>query len=386
MAMASPVMSARIVVRILKNLDDIHDFMSCARVCRQWRRIVQRILLNVKYLVKRHPDHELDPGSTATKQMNTLYYTSPIVLSYWHLSELVPNLSILDMAGHNKLWLTHEDAEAMLTASESLRGLIYRLGDILDFYVVEGAPFLLNLSIYYLSPKEARYFSEVSLMQLHTEECFLDSLFSHSLIRLHIGYTLGGTYDGCYLDNLKILEINTLVTDDDGHYKGFSLINRCPNLQSLYLKIDGIQNRFTFTSQDVSYNGNVRDLVIESPYCEWKLIRRILNKFPRIKNLAIRENFRIHDSCVPEIIDMLPNITLIDLRGCYNITRDAEAFVINHRGNSPFPTFYYEQDNRILREWRNLHTTYERIIRGFSFMKYCFIKTFDHLPYLMDQF
>lgn len=91
---------------------------------------------------------------------------------------------IIDMTGVRRNRLSKHEIET-LKKTQSLKGLIYRIG-LFDFNVAKFCPNLRYLSTEYLSPADTFALSKIGLTQLFVGDCFMSSLFSPTLVRLHI--------------------------------------------------------------------------------------------------------------------------------------------------------------------------------------------------------
>ncbi|XP_015793496.1 uncharacterized protein LOC107370035 [Tetranychus urticae] len=366
------------LINIFSCVNSIHDISRCLRVCSRWNRLMRKLMPKVKYLIRENCDFQ---GSRVARFMDIVFYCRPRDLVKLRIMDILPNLKIIDMTGVRRNRLSKHEIET-LKKTQSLKGLIYRIG-LFDFNVAKFCPNLRYLSTEYLSPADTFALSKIGLTQLFVGDCFMSSLFSPTLVRLHISDCNFGTYNGPDLKNLKILEISAFIWSKDTPYNGFSLINRCPALESVFMKITG---NFTFSQGDIVTNFNIRDFILESFDCEWDLIKKILVRYPNIKHLAIRENVKIDDSCVFEIIDLLPNLVLLDLRESPQLTKQSAAYIRRYnRIHNTCIKFYYKNDVQIICDWKTLSYRPRRIVQGIDFMKHCFLQTFEQLPHFMNS-
>uniref|UniRef100_T1JT73 F-box domain-containing protein n=1 Tax=Tetranychus urticae TaxID=32264 RepID=T1JT73_TETUR len=211
------------------------------------------------------------------------------------------------------------------------------------------------------------------------------------LERLHLSSYSGFSkpserYDGPKLERLEILEICTR-SEDWEPYRGLSLMDRCPYLKSAFHNIDG--EDFFVDTQVKNYY--LEDLVImfSTEAVNWPTLKKILGKCPNLKHLAIRHSndTDIEDENIPEMLELLPKVVLIDLRVSPGVTYISADYVdeyckLHNRSISFYYTEEHEHDIRV--DWPQLSTKKFKSSPGYSFMKYCFLKPFNELPRVMD--
>ncbi|XP_053214382.1 uncharacterized protein LOC128397661 [Panonychus citri] len=183
-------------------------------------------------------------------------------------------------------------------------------------------------------------------------------------------------YDGANLVGLKILELK--FPDSFG----FHLIDSCPFLESLFFYYNGSD---LYVDESMK-NFNLRDLVIDHAlFFTWPLMRRVLSKFPNLHHLSIRNSKQIDDSHVKELVKILPEIKLLDLRRSKGVTSQSADYLNEFCLKSRRSIEIYYDCEEEPTEWPKLGIPREPIAYGFDFMKHCFYKNFSSLPYLIDE-
>ncbi|XP_015783409.1 uncharacterized protein LOC107361154 isoform X3 [Tetranychus urticae] len=235
------------------------------------------------------------------------------------------------------------------------------------------------------------------IKQLRISEMTLDHFKLHvkylpRLERLHLSSSStfsdpSAYYDGPKLERLEILEISTASSVRSDPYRGLSLMDRCPYLKSAFHCIIG--EDFFVDTQVKNYY--LQDLVIEndSGAVTWPTLKKILGKCPNLKHLAIRHSYDtdIEDENIPEMLELLPKVVLIDLRVSPGVTYISADYVdeyckLNNRSISFYYTRKHEHDIRV--DWPQLSTKKFKGSPGYCFMKHCFLKPFNELPRVMD--
>ncbi|XP_015783427.1 uncharacterized protein LOC107361184 isoform X1 [Tetranychus urticae] len=239
------------------------------------------------------------------------------------------------------------------------------------------------------------------MKQLYIADMSLDDFKKYvkylpRLERLHLSSYYGGSkpsayYDGPKLERLEILEICTRPKNLEP-YRGLSLMDRCPYLKSAFHKING--EDFFVDTQVKNYH--LEDLVIENIYntglvVNWPTLKKILRKCPNLKHLAIRHlcDTDIEDENIPEMLELLPKVVLIDLRVSPGVTYISAEYVdeyckLHNRSISFYYAREHERDIRV--DWPQLSNRKFNKLQcpGYSFMKHCFLKPFNELPRVMD--
>ncbi|XP_053204778.1 uncharacterized protein LOC128390061 [Panonychus citri] len=160
----------------------------------------------------------------------------------------------------------------------------------------------------------------------------------------------------------------------------------CPSVESAHHLIKPKKLSINQTIK----NNSLRNLVLDHPenYVSdnWTDLRNLLIKYPKLKNLAIRGDYGLDDSNLTELLDLIPEIVILDLRQSTRLSEKSKDIVNRYcqRKNREI-WFYNRPDQRIEHDWPELASqTNQRICQGFDFMRNCFLKTFQQLPYLID--
>ncbi|XP_015784545.1 uncharacterized protein LOC107362061 [Tetranychus urticae] len=364
---------------IFKHFYRFETLMNCASVCKRWKYLVLERLKNVKYL----SDSWQGGGYPARY---TIFLEADVRLE---LLEWFPKLKILDI---------ERDFDKDFISNVKVKGLQLAYNYYIDLEDVTcHNPSLEMLSISHFCSFFANEIQGPTLKQLYVE-CLVSDFASYAkyfpnLKRLHIqkyGSFMTDAfadrrYTGPVLEKLEILEI-IFYLDQHGmldNYHGFSLADHCPALKSAfhYIQTDeeffvnsGIKNHF------------LQDLVLQFNEPQgWPVLRRILSKYPNLKHLAIRGNPGISDENIPELLELLPRIILIDIRYSPKVTEKSTEYIDWYcRRHNRSISFYYQKRPLITKKWPHLSTKRVRIGRGFDFMKYCFLRNYNELPFLLD--
>ncbi|XP_025018294.1 uncharacterized protein LOC112539764 [Tetranychus urticae] len=184
------------------------------------------------------------------------------------------------------------------------------------------------------------------------------------------------------LANLKIVEINLYPDSWFNPWCSFRFMDSCPALQSAHIRIEYCQIHFN----DSIKHANIQDLVIQflEPI-EWNSLRGLISKCPNLRHLALRNIF-FKDEHIKQLIVILPELTLLDIRESFGVTQEAANHVRNYcKRYGRSIKFYFKADDRqIESDWPQLLYRPDKICRGFDFMENCFFKSFDDLPNLLD--
>ncbi|XP_025017870.1 uncharacterized protein LOC112539514 [Tetranychus urticae] len=167
--------------------------------------------------------------------------------------------------------------------------------------------------------------------------------------------------------------------DYEDIYYGFQFMDSCPNLQSAHIHL-----RFYHIFVDESLkHESLRDLVIEFYFSDfnWDEFKRLSTKYPNLKHLALRNNNSLKNKHVEQLVTILPNLVLFDVRGCPKVTQEAANYVQDYnKQHGRSIKFYFDENyHEVQSDWPHLSTKYEKISQGFDFMKNCFLKNFDGL-------
>ncbi len=108
-------------------------------------------------------------------------------------------------------------------------------------------------------------------------------------------------------------------------------------------------------------------------------------RYPNLKHLALRDNFRIFDHHVEELVELMPNLELLDFRGSDGITRKSLNFVqqLAEKHDRTIRLYCNANGKQMAVDLPHISRDYDYIVKEFDFMRHCFVKKFVNLPYLM---
>ena len=307
------------------------------------------------------------------------------------LASLFPNVKVFSICEPLQLKLKKKTLCKFLADAPKLKGLI-NISWLFSGEIIDRCRNLEMLATDYLSPCLLKYGPGRKIKQLHLMGHRLDAFrydakYFPNLKRLNIYNDDGrpeGMYNGPKLEKLKILEMSLTAEDGCDEFYGFEFMNFCPALESAYLWIKS--NRHIVSRSTVNYN--MRDLVlIYKSGCEqeWNSLRTLLMRYPNLKHLALRDNFQIFDHHVEELVELMPNLELLDLRGSDGITRKSLDFVqqLAEKHNRTIRLYCNLNGKRMTVDLPYISFDKDYIVKEFDFMRHCFAKKFVNLPYLM---
>ncbi|XP_025017842.1 uncharacterized protein LOC112539491 [Tetranychus urticae] len=372
---------------IFGQISGLDDLVNCYKVCNKWSQLITERTRKVKYLV----EHRFfwNRGSR-NYPFDYVYYGTKEPIDGTCLSTLFPNLIIADFSDTFIEKVKHEEIVTLVKNMKSCKGLIHQHS---YFYPPKESIFqycdeLEMVSTNYIDQYIAN--KRVNIKQLNLWDYNLSKFtrrkhYFRNLERLHI-YSDGDEesyYHVPRLRRLKILELYLLPRDDEDIYYGFKFMDSFRNLQSahIYLLFDDI-----FVDESLKHE-SLRDLVIEfyiSEYNDnykWNEWKSLFTKYPNLKHLALRSNWRLKNDHVKQLVRILPNLVLFDARGCRQVTQEAASYVQDYnRLHGRSIKFYFVGNYReIHSDWPHLSTKTETISQGFDFMKHCFLKDFGQL-------
>uniref|UniRef100_T1L4T1 Uncharacterized protein n=1 Tax=Tetranychus urticae TaxID=32264 RepID=T1L4T1_TETUR len=113
----------------------------------------------------------------------------------------------------------------------------------------------------------------------------------------------------------------------------------------------------------------------------WNDLKRTLMKYPNLKHFSLSTEY-MTDEYIEQLVHILPNLVIFDVRGCRGVTQRAASYVQNYFERNGRSTKFYFNGNRheIKSDWPQLYTNSSKICRGFDFMKHCFLQCFHLLP------
>ncbi|XP_015784343.1 uncharacterized protein LOC107361911 [Tetranychus urticae] len=363
---------------IFNLLNNFETLMNCASVCERWKHLVFKRLKTVKYLTNSLERDRYPAG--------TIYFSEDDRLEQIGTSKWFPKLKILDLCEWHYLDLI---SNLPVKGLQLLSYYGYLDNITLDIPSVE----MIAAQDFYNSFANAKQGPKIE--QLYILHCNVSRFSRHAkyfpnLKRLHIEdvRTYAPFVDKCYtgpvLEKLEILEISLFAEYAEffnKKYYGFSLADHCPALKSAF---HVIQSREPFVNSEIK-NYVLEDLVLLFG-CDWSILRCILSKYPNLKHLAIRGGTYISDENIPELLKLLPRLTLIDVRDSQEVTEKSADYIdwYCQRRNRSISFYYRHNGTEITKEWPNSLTKHVRIGRGLDFMKWCFFRDFDDMPFLLD--
>ncbi|XP_053201263.1 uncharacterized protein LOC128386280 [Panonychus citri] len=369
--------------KILENFHGIKQLIRLYKVCSRWSDLIAPKLNQVKYLqVMKYKKRDYVDKNISWMKYETDWRN-------YNLIELFPNLKIIEVLSYSHFRVV--DLPRILKNNPQIKGVIgnkelSRVG-YLENIEMFAARFRIKFNY-------KKVFRPNQLKQVRCYYFLMDDLPSFieyfpNLKRLNLqlynyeGYYYGKDvfYNGPNLSSLKILELRT--NDLVEKCTVFHFMDFCPSLESAFIHCWTLN---VCVIDESIKNYNLRDLVIEpSGRFSWPSLRRLLSKFPNLHHLGIRFMIEIDDNNLEELIKLLPELKILDLRGCKKVTHKSADFLSKYCVKEKKSIrIYYDCENEPA-EWPKLHTPRESIVFGFDFMKHCFYKSFSTLPILIDE-
>ncbi|XP_025018154.1 uncharacterized protein LOC107369753 isoform X3 [Tetranychus urticae] len=360
------------LLAIFDYLNNLEDLINCYKVCIKWSYLITKRAKKVKYLTFPFFGEGYPPGVVHYQKISTIDSTC--------LSKLFTNLIAVELSSkfHNKA----EDAIEFVKNQKSLKGLINHFVVPIEKYCDE----LEMLSVNHFNPDNLQNGS--CMKQLNVSNYSLKALerdahYLPNLEKLTIQITiLDNRYDGPVLEKLKILEIYHYYDEQPAEqlFYGFQLMDSCPNLQSAHI---------TMRTDDWFFDETLKhkclqDLVID--FCgyhnTWNRLKRLLMKYPNLKHLALWNFWDIKDEHIEQLVHILPNLVLWDVRECQEVTQRAADYVQDYCKRYGRSIKFYFKGNRdeLKSDWPHLSSEYTLFSRDFDFMKHCFLKPHVFLP------
>ncbi|XP_015793225.1 uncharacterized protein LOC107369760 [Tetranychus urticae] len=193
-------------------------------------------------------------------------------------------------------------------------------------------------------------------------------------------------YDGPVLEKLKILELSCLSFCDADFFHGFQLMDSCPNLLSAHISM----NTNTWFFDETFKHEFLQDLVLQfygldDENDNWNNLKRLFKKFPNLKHLALKGHCIIIDEHIEQLVHILPNLVLLDVSECQEVTQRAADYVKDYckRYGRKIKFYFDGNKHEIDSDWPQLSIKHEAISRGLDFMKHCFRKNFFALSHFL---
>ncbi|XP_053201260.1 uncharacterized protein LOC128386277 [Panonychus citri] len=361
--------------KIFENIHGVKQLICLSRVCSRWSDLITPRFKRVKYLqVMTNKKRDYIDKNISWMNFKTDWRG-------YNLMEKFPNLKIIEVSTYNHY--RFGDLPRILKNNPQIKGIIgtKELSEVgyleniemcsaefdFDYKQVFRPDQLKQIRCYYFDmndlPCFIKYFPSLKRLNIELDEA--DEVF----------------YNGPNLSSLKILELGT--NDFVKQFTGFHFMDFCPSLESAFIH---------YYAEDLHVldesikNFNLRDLVIVNcGFFSWPSLRRLLSKFPNLHHLGIRYVDEINDYNLEELIKILPELKLLDLRSFKKITYESADLLSKYCVEAhPSILIYYDCEDKPT-EWPKVGTPQESIVYGYDFMKHCFYKTFNSLPVLIDE-
>ncbi|XP_025016510.1 uncharacterized protein LOC107361614 isoform X2 [Tetranychus urticae] len=369
------------LLAIFDYINYLGDLTDCFKVCNKWSYLIAERTKKVKYLMAIRSDSN-----------DSVYFTGLKPIDGSCLKTLFSNLLIAQLSEELLKKVSRKDVVAFLENQKSLKGLILsdHITSYLNFFDIE------MICSNCLGGHDTIKLKRFNVKQIHTMLDLLRNLHKYNfsnLERLSItNYGCAKWYIGPVLAKLKIFECTQPFNDLSGIHQSFHFIDSCPNLQSAYIVVN--RDRY-FVNESLEHQF-LQDLVIyfkDIARIDWNQLKRVILKYPKLKHLALRakltrKNGNIEGSVdmenewIEQLVHILPNLVLLDVRGCRGVTQTADDYVQHYckRYGRSIKFYFNENRHEIESDWPHLSTKMEKISRGFDFMKNCFLKRPHELP------
>ncbi|XP_015784216.1 uncharacterized protein LOC107361809 isoform X2 [Tetranychus urticae] len=360
------------LLSIFDYLNNLDDLINCYKVCIKWSHLIAERTRKVKYFMD--PKYSFD----------YVHYLGVDSIDVTFLSILFPNLIIAEVSHGFQGKVQFGDIVTFVSNQKSLKGLIDPSGVSIEKYCDN----LEMLSGNHSEPIILR--NRSSIKQLHSGMNSIDTLKPDlsnfpNLERLHTHIKAPDKhYDGPALEKLKILELAFFCPFSTSICYVFQFIDLCPNLQSAHIFMNSHRLFFDEKLKQECLQDLVLHFFCQEPF-NWDNLKRLFMKYPNLKHLALRKHWHITDGHIEQLVHILPNLLLFDVRGCRGVTQRAADSVQNYCKRYGRSVEFYFDGNRheIESEWPQLSIKHEEISRGFDFMKHCFLKDFHQLPHFL---
>ncbi|XP_053204440.1 uncharacterized protein LOC128388979 isoform X2 [Panonychus citri] len=315
---------------------------------------------------------------------NSLWMNEYTNWNDYNLFKLFPNLKIIDTVAFD--YHASFNLPEIVKNNPQIKGLIGMDKLRKDGYLENIEMCAAEFNFDYKKVFRPDQLKQVCCFRFHTNDLPSFIEYFPNLKRLNIEpreesiVSDGVFYHGPNLSSLKILELGT--NNFFEQFTGFHLMGFCPSLESAFFHC---WTQYIYVDESIK-NYNLRDLVIENTgLFSWSLLQRVLSKFPNLHHLGIRGIRKIKYSNLEELVKLLPELKILDLRKCKNVNHKSADFLSKYciKENRSI-VIYHNCENEPI-EWPKLVNTREQIVYGFDFMKHCFYKTFNSLPVLMDE-
>uniref|UniRef100_T1L697 F-box domain-containing protein n=1 Tax=Tetranychus urticae TaxID=32264 RepID=T1L697_TETUR len=361
------------LLTIFDYLSYLDDLVNCYKVCIKWSYLIAKRTKKVKYLME-CPIYASD----------YVFYEGLDLIDETTLSTLFPNIIVFENSnGDDKTFFSKcmkaNDAEkvgSFLRNHESLKGII----NFLDVPIEKYCDKLEMLSTHHIEPDILQNGS--NMRQLYIGNVTLDDFkrvahYFPNLEKLHIrDEGVHHLNKGPVFEKLKIAELD-LSSPDEICY-AFQFMDSCPNLQSAHIYTKG---------HHFFVDGKLETRMFIGPSrIDWNDLKRLFMKYPNLKHLRL-DRLWMYDEHIEQLVHILPELVLLHIHDSPRVTQRAADYVENYcKRYGRSIKFYFNDDddyNQVASEWPQLSTEDEEFSLGFDFMKHCFLKYFDALPYFL---
>lgn len=370
-----------IILEIFEYLYELMDMINCSYVCKRWRCLALYRLSRVKGLCGPYCEYTICSDIISANVNESEY----------KITKLLPNLKIIDSLFDGR-GLTVRFTHALVHLKQ-LRAVRLYYPHLLARATVLPTK-IHSVNTHY----SRRYFGLIAsqlgpqLKQLYLMIFPFRELATYAhlmplLIRLHLQLKPVEPdvyYHGPELSNLQILELvaknqNGVISLNVALY----MLNYCPKLKSAYFCLRTEKFCKKLYPSRIDRHTNLEDLVLifhtnrqwRNPDY-WNFLIVALTKFPNLKHLAIRDNCRLTEGVIIQILERLPNLRILDVRGALV---DSETLIqtANSKREKPVEIF--------LGFYQMRYVPTNRMNPKLDFMRHCFfVNEFPGLPRLFD--
>uniref|UniRef100_T1L4T2 F-box domain-containing protein n=1 Tax=Tetranychus urticae TaxID=32264 RepID=T1L4T2_TETUR len=341
------------LLTIFDQFNDLHHLIACFKVCVKWSHLIAKRAKKVEYF--RGFIHILINLLIEEIFIFRLLYLIDVA----SLSSLFPNLIVAEFSEKFQEKLKFEDIAVFVRKHEPLKGMItscVAMEDCSDKLEML-APECSELGIL----QERIRFRQFGIRDFCLVDFKSDARYRQNLERLQI--LINGSFlNGPVLEKLKVVVLSSYGFDLGNIFYGFQFLDSCPNLQSAHITIN---SRTVLVDETIKHEC-LQDLVIHcSSY-----------KCPNLKHLALRRQGSMRDEHIEQLVHILPDLVIFDIRGCFGVTQRAVNYVQNYFERNGRSTKFYWKGNRheIASDWPQLYTKRQEICQGFDFMERYFLE------------
>ncbi|XP_015793999.1 uncharacterized protein LOC107370532 [Tetranychus urticae] len=359
------------LLTIFDYLNNLDDLINCYKVSIKWSYFISKRTKKVKYLLEGYPENG-----------DCVSYRGTEPIDGTCLSTLFPNLKIAEISDKFARKVKREDIVALLKNQKSLKGLT-------GGYHKTPSEYCDNLEMLsfdlFKSSMQHNGSSIKQLCQVYHFARF--HRYAHcfpNIERINMQNAESHHYGVPVLEKVKIVELCLAPWDGADLDYCSKFMDSCPNLQSAYLVTDPVH---LFVDETIKHEC-LQDLAIEFDLfkkTDWDNLKRFLTKYPNLKHLRFKKIWYLKDEHIEQLVYILPNLVLFDVRECTEVTQRAADYVKDYckRYGRSIKFYFNGNSHEIATDWPHLSTKKEKISRGFDFMKHCFLKDFADLPHFL---